>query len=145
MIFVPLLFIVIIHYSFGVLEDTTISAIELYEKLEAEEKKEKEEAIEKGIDVSALIIDKKVIEHSATSAPLAFFPVYINNNMFTVTTSGYPNGGSYRTHSLKIYAKEKNYDIQVPESIYQAKGIGDKLDIKLYKDKIVLAQPNEQT
>ncbi|MGG4263731.1 hypothetical protein [Peribacillus simplex] len=99
------------------------------------EEKEKEEILKNGELISALIIDKKKIDDTTNHNSTTFTPVIMGSTIMMLPMN---SESSYTSseYSLKIYANEKNYNIIVPEAIYKAKSVGDKMNIKLYKNKI---------
>lgn len=120
-------------------EQQIVNFSEKTEKFQEAQKKEKEEILKKGQEISALIIDKNKTEELQSDSLTTFMPVFINGSatMIPMNTNSYSSTNNY---ALKIYADEKNYNIVIPESLYKAKSIGDKLKIKLYKDKIELME-----
>jgi hypothetical protein len=121
--------------QYGQVKDAGNELLEVAKKEKINEKRQKEIALEKGISLNALIIDKKEIILKEAST-LGFFPIQISSTstMLPTTIAGSENSKL----SFRIYANDKNYDIEVPKSLYQSKSIGDYLKIKLYKDRIVL-------
>mgnify|MGYP001114344492 CR=1 FL=1 len=105
----------------------SIAAIEAYIK-----DKNEEEVLNNGIKLSALLVDKKELIDYDTD----LLPVFIGNTLMVIPT----DESERAKYSFKIYAKDKNYDIEVNENFYNSKSIGESINIKLYKDKIVLLE-----
>lgn len=98
------------------------------------EGRNEEEVINKGVNLSALVIDKKEIKESNTD----LMPVFIGSTLMVIPSDG-PESSAY---TLKLYANDKNYQIEVNKEFFNSKTIGDSINIKLLDDRIVLLDKN---
>ncbi|MCJ8223695.1 hypothetical protein [Bacillus paralicheniformis] len=122
------------NFKIDATKNQLVNAIDEYEK---KAKEEKEEVLEKGEKLDALIVDKSSKTNSSAGT-VSSIPTMIGGTMVTMGVSSPGTSSTYYT--LKIYADEKNYDITVPKNLYNQKQIGSYIKIKLYKDKVELLE-----
>ncbi|MGG3102032.1 hypothetical protein ABEP12_01890 [Bacillus velezensis] len=102
-----------------------------------EEKAEREEILKKGIETEALIVDKEVFK-SNDAGSISIMPFVVGSTIYSMPISS--PGSSSTSYGLRIYAEDKNYDITVPERLYERKQVGSRLKVKVYKEKIELLE-----
>nr|WP_172688860.1 hypothetical protein [Bacillus subtilis]APB62373.1 hypothetical protein pBS72_1040 [Bacillus subtilis] len=124
-------------YAFNAAKDYKDKAIKIVEDLEKKEKEEKEETLKKGIETDALIVDKEEYE-SDIPGSVSIMPFVIGSTIYSMPISS--PGSSSTSYCLRIYAEDKNYDITVPEQLYERKQVGSRLKVKVYKEKIELLE-----
>lgn len=118
--------------------DETVDNVEkILDDADKKVKAEREEILKKGIETEALIVDKEVFK-SEDAGSMSIMPFVVGTTIYSMPISS--PGSSSTSYCLRIYAEDKNYDITVPEQLYERKQVGSRLKVKVYKEKLELLE-----
>lgn len=107
------------------------SAAEHYKEID----RMRQEVLENGIEVEALIVDKDKLTDKELGTNIT--PVYINGTLIPIYSN---HTNSSTNYVLKLYAEDQIHEVVVPHELYDSSRIGSKLPVKVYDNRIELLQ-----